>query len=425
LADEQAKAKALEEEMRVLRNSMSTMQGQAMKVTGDGKDAKTEFEREKAEYTGELAALKQAYETIVAEYGADGEKFTRPSDPSQYEPRKESVQCKNIVEFTPQQAASPLHQTSFLQMQVAKKVSFGDERVSKAVSLLSAAQGSLYDSSKGGAILLSVIATLKAKPLEKVIVMIRNLIQKLKDEEANDQKRHNYCTTHEDQIQQARAAAKDQVNVSNQKSRDAQAQYADAKTRWEELQAQIDDTERMCDNSNFELKTTENLMNDKVTEASRAITTLSEVISKLKKDFYDSGNGSGEVILGLVQSLVDEQTAVKEASDTELARLATTTAELMSMTQNIIKAKEGEQASTMASEIIPAQESFGANSKDLYNSAQELSTQTDNLITLFESEACGGGGGTEGNKHKQKIDDMKAEIAALRQALEVLESRPV
>jgi len=46
------------------------------------------------------------------------------------------------------------------------------------------------------------------------------------------------------------------------------------------------------------------------------------------------------------------------------------------------------------------------------------------LITLFESEACGGGGNTEGNKHKQKIEDMKAEIAALKQALEVLEARP-
>merc|ERR1719367_1408759 len=163
-----------------------------------------------------------------------------------------------------------------------------DVRVTKAVSLLTTAQEELYDKSKGGAILLSVMATLKAKPLEKVIIMIRNLIQKLKDEEQNDQKRHNYCSTHEDQIQQARTSAKEQMNVSNGKTREAQAQYADAKKRWEELQAQIDDTEKTCDESHFEMKTTENLMTAKVTEATRAITTLSGVIAKLKTDFYNS-----------------------------------------------------------------------------------------------------------------------------------------
>lgn len=271
---------------------------------------------------------------------------------------------------------------------------------------------------------MSVIATLKAKPLEKVIIMIRNLVQKLKDEEQNDQKRHNYCSTHEENIQAARSSAKDQINVSNKKTHEAQALYEDATTRWEELQSQIDDTENTCNEGLTEMTTTENLMTAKVQEAERAITTLSGVIAKLQKDFYNEGSGSGEVVIGLIQSLVDEQTAVKEASDTELATLSTSIAKLKSATQNTVAAKEGEQSSTMTTEIMPAQESFGANSKDLFNSAQELSSQTENLITLFESEACGGGGNTEGNKHKQKLEDMKAEIAALKQALEVLESRP-
>lgn len=424
LVDEQARAKQLEEEMRDLRNSISTMQGQAMKVTKDGKDAKTEFEREKSEYTAELAALKQAYDTIVAEYGSGGEGFSRPMNATNYAPDP-APECKTSgVTITPQTPATPLHQTSFLQVSAVEKRVMRDERVSKAVSLLSTAQQSLNDKSKGGAILLSVIATLKAKPLEKVIIMIRNLIQKLKDEEQNDQKRHNYCSTHEENIQAARASAKDQINVSNKKTHEAQALYADSTTRWAELQAQIDDTEKTCNEGLTDMTTTENLMTAKEQEASRAISTLSGVIAKLQKDFYNEGSGSGEVVIGLIQSLVDEQTAVKQASDTELAKLSTSIAELKSTTQNTVTAKENEQSSTMTTEIMPSQESFAANSKDLYNSAQELSTQTENLITLFESEACGGGGNTEGNKHKQKIEDMKAEIAALKGALEVLESRP-
>jgi DNA repair exonuclease SbcCD ATPase subunit len=425
LADEQARAKGLEEEMRDVRNSISTMQGQAMKVTSDGKDAKAEFEREKAEYTGELAALKQAYDTIVAEYGSGGEKFSRPMNATDYAPSPPPECGTSGVTITPQTAAEPLHATSFMQFgMTAMQKRYQDATVQKAISLLSTAQEDLFDRSKGGAILLSVISSLKAKPLEKVIIMIRNLIQKLKDEEANDQKRHLYCSTHEKEIQDARTSAKEQIEMSNKKSREAQAQYADAKTRWEELQAQLDDTEKTCDEGLTEMTTSENLMNAKVTEATRAITTLSGVISKLQKDFYNEGTGSGEVVLGLIQSLVDEQTAVKEASDTELAKLSTSIAKLKSTTQNTVAAKEGEQSSIMTTEIMTAQDSFGTNSKDLFNSAQELSTQTENLITLFGSEACGGGGNTEGNKHKQKIEDMKAEIAALKGALEVLSSRP-
>jgi len=425
LADEQARAKGLEEEMRDLRNSISTMQAQAMKVTKDAKDAKTEFEREKSEYTGELAALKQAYDTIVAEYGSGGEGFSRPMNATSYAPVPPPECGTSGVTFTPQTPAEPLHSTSFVQFRALQSTHVKrDERVQKAISLLTTAQNELYDKSKGGAILLSVMATLKAKPLEKVIIMIRNLIQKLKDEEQNDQKRHLYCSTQEEQMQQARTSAKEQINVSNEKTRDAQAQYADAKTRWEELQAQLDDTEKTCNEGLTEMTTSENLMNAKVTEASRAITTLSGVIAKLQKDFYNEGSGSGEVVIGLIQSLVDEQTAVKEASDTELAKLSTSIAQLKSTTQNTVKEKEGQQSSIMATEIMTATESFGANSKDLFNSAQELSSQTENLIALFESEACGGGGNTEGNKHKQKIADMKAEIAALKEALAVLESRP-
>jgi len=328
--------------------------------------------------------------------------------------------------LTPQTTPTPLHATAFLQTGAAiqRRSAVRDARVTKAMSLLSTAQEQLFEKSKGGALLLSVMSTLKAKPLEKVIVMIRNLIQKLKDEEQNDQKRHNYCSTQEDQIQQARTSAKDQVTVSNTKTREAQAQYAGAKTRWEELQGQLDDTETACDASLLEKTTTENLMKAKETEATRAITTLSGVIAKLQKDFYNKGSGSGEVVLGLIQSLVDEQTAVKKASDTELAKLATAISKLKTSTQNTVSEKEGEQASVTANEIVTSQQSFGSNSQDLYNSAQELSSQTENLITLFESEACGGGGNTEGNKHKQKLEDMKAEIAALKGALEVLESRP-
>lgn len=403
---------------------ISTMQGQAMKVTQDGKDAKAEFEREKSEYTQELAALKQAYDTIVAEYGSGGEKFTRPMNATDYAPEPAPECGSSGVTFSPQTPASPLHQTGFLQVAIAQKRVLRDSRVTKALSLLSTAQEELFNKSKGGAILLSVMSTLKAKPLEKVIIMIRNLIQKLKDEEQNDQKRHLYCSTHEENIQAARASAKDQVNVSNEKTRDAQAQYNNAKTRWEELQAQLDDTEKTCDAGLLEMTTTENLMKAKVQEAERAITTLSGVIAKLQKDFYNEGSGSGEVVLGLIQSLVDEQTAVKEASDTELAKLTTSIARLKTTTQNTVSEKEGEQSSIMTTEIMTAQESFEANSKDLFNSAQELSSQTENLITLFESEACGGGGNTEGNKHHQKLEEMKAEIAALKQALAVLESRP-
>lgn len=421
LVDEQARAKSLEEEMRDLRNSISTMQGQAMQTTDDGKDAKTEFEREKTEYTQELAALKQAYDTITAEYGAGGEKFSRPMNATNYAPEPKPECATSGVTFDPQSPASALHQTSFIQMQAVTK---RDTRVEKALSLLGLAQEDLYTKSKGGAILLSVMSTLKAKPLEKVIIMIRNLIQKLKDEEQNDQKRHLYCSTHEENIQDARASAKEQVNVSNEKTRDAQAQYNGAKIRWEELQAQLDDTEKACNDALLEMTTSENLMTAKVTEAERAISTLSGVIAKLQKDFYNEGSGSGEVVIGLIQSLVDEQTAVKQASDTEMAKLTTSIARLKTKTQNTVQEKETEQASLMNTEIVPAQESFGTNSKDLFNSAQELSSQTENLITLFESEACGGGGNTEGNKHHQKLEEMKAEIAALKGALEVLESRP-
>jgi hypothetical protein len=57
--------------------------------------------------------------------------------------------------------------TSFMQtgMVQNKRSLMREPRVSEAISLLSTAQAQLYDKSKGGAILMSVISTLKAKPL--------------------------------------------------------------------------------------------------------------------------------------------------------------------------------------------------------------------------------------------------------------------
>jgi len=213
------------------------------------------------------------------------------------------------------------------------------------------------------------------------------------------------------------------LNVSNGNVRDAQALYADSTTRWEELEQQIDDTLKNCNENLNTMETDSSLMRAKVQEAERATTTLSGVVAKLQKDFYNANDGSGEVVLGLIQALIDEQAKVKEVSDSELAKLTTNIARLKTATGNTVSDKESEQGQIMADEIVPSQENFESNAKDLFNSAQELSSQTENLITLFESEACGGGGNTEGNKHKQKIEDMKAEIAALKQALEVLQQR--
>lgn len=69
--------------------------------------------------------------------------------------------------------------------------------------------------------------------------------------------------------------------------------------------------------------------------------------------------------------------------------------------------------------LEPAIASFQANGKDLYETIQDYSGQTEQLIFLkYESEACA----DKQLSKEEEMENLEAEIAALKDALEILES---
>lgn len=157
-----------------------------------------------------------------------------------------SVVVVEIV-FT-QTAAHTSHRTRFLAAK--SDVSPSDMTKEALLSLLSSRNHHL-----NSAILTSVFSSVKKNdPLKKVRIMIKNLIQRLKDESLNEQKRANYCTEKETEFQDQRTKNKKDIITYETATEKAQGEIAEFNQTLAKLNKAIKELKQNCAEESSQLQ---------------------------------------------------------------------------------------------------------------------------------------------------------------------------
>eukprot|EP00392_Amoebophrya_sp_AT5.2_P015582 g15795.t1 len=433
MEDARASVLKLDQEMHALKVQIETDTKALKEATERMAAAKAEYEGDEKTRLAELQVVTTTLAKFNERFGAaptpkppavteEGEPAVKkctydPEDRTVDIPRVGAPRSKTGAMFLQRSAKGlPNKSRSFVET---------SERAS-VLSLISSKAKSLKST-----VLASVMMSVRKDPLKKVRVMIANLIERLKTESANELKRNTYCTTEETKLQDTRTKNKKDIAKFETNLEDAQATMAESYAKIEELEQSIRDTKDACTKANSQYLHDIKLHQNAKEVAEHGKNSLGEVISMLKADFYGEsaqtdvesgykGNTGGMAgIIGMMEGLQADYLTTYNTAHSEILTLETEKADMVSDSSKTIDDKRTGEEGVVSETLEPAIASFQANGKDMYETIQDYSGQTEQLIFLkFESEACA----DKQLSKEEEMENLEAEIAALKDALEILEA---
>ncbi len=278
-------------------------------------------------------------------------------------------------------------------------------------------------------VLTSVISSLsKRDPLKKVRVMIKNLVQRLKDEAQNEQNRNEYCSTEETAKQEARLAKKKGIKQFETGLEKAQGAIAESRAALKALEESISEAKKTCAKQNGEYNFAIHNHQNNVAMASHGVDSLHATMADMKSFYgdaaqadvesgYTGNTNAAQGIVGMMEGLRDDFQKTLDTATEEANRLTTEQSEMITSTVQEVQDKREQERQEISTELSPALEKFKTNGASLYQTVQEYSLLTEELIVLkYDSEACSD---TQLSKEEEAAN-KEAEISALKDALEVL-----
>ncbi|CAD7958198.1 unnamed protein product [Amoebophrya sp. A120] len=423
----------LDQEMHALKVQIETDTKMLKEATERMTQAKKEYDADEKTRLKELQVVSTTTAAFNEKFGAaptpKPPAVTEEGEPEvvkcTYDPEDRVVDIPRVAMPKGKANAAVFLQRSTRLLQLKNDEDSTSDR-SNIMSLLSTKAKELHST-----VLISVMSSVRKDPLKKVRVMIANLIERLKTEAANELKRNTYCTTEETKLQDTRTKNKKDIVKYETGLEDAQATMAESYAKIEELEQSIRDAKSACTKANSQFIHDIHLHTNAKDVAEHGKESLAEVIGMLKTDFYGdsaqadvqsgyTGNTGGMAgIIGMMEGLQQDYLTTFNTAHEEILRLEAEKADMVSDSSHTIDDKRTEEEGVVSETLEPAIASFQANGKDLYETIQDYSGQTEQLIFLkYESEACA----DKQLSKEEEMENLEAEIDALKDALSILEN---
>jgi len=418
----------MQKEMSALKGVIDADVAALKQSTERATQAKSEYDNDQTTRTQELAALHSALTMMEKKFNEEAPVVEAPAEDKEGKPAQTACDFPDTSVVWPSigaaKAANFLQtsssSTSFLQ---SKKSSFLNDR-EDLIALLDTRAAKLSSST-----LMALATSIRADPLKKVRIMIQNLVKRLQDEAENELKRHQDCDQKETSLQDERASRKKEVNNYEAKLESAQNEISETTESLERLEKGIADLKQECMEQNSQFLYDKKLHDNQVTVATHGVASLTEVIAEMDKFFGEANQASvesgysgdaagGSSIIGIMEGLKTGFEKMQNDSTEEVSKLGVSIANLISDTTTDVTNKRDEQQSLSGGKLAPAIEAFKQSGADLHNSIISYAERTGELIELKYESACKD---TQLSK-AEEIENKKAEIQALKDALQILEA---
>lgn len=283
--------------------------------------------------------------------------------------------------------------------------------------------------SQKSTVLLSVMnAMARNDTMENVRQMIRDLLQKLKNEEANDATRYEECTRREKDLNAKKKTANEKLVKYEGELEQSQADVASAKSSIKKLSAEEVALKKSCNEQKSEKVMEKSLQKKELEVATNGRKVLEDTMSVLEQHFsdqaqaemkssYTGGMDRAAGITGMMQMLVDDFAHVIEKSSHSIDDLTMEIEDLEKLTSNAVKSKMKSRRAVESDELATAENEVARSSESLKQAVGAFSTQTQQLIFLkTKSAECA----TSTLSPEAITANKQAEADALKDVLEIL-----
>jgi len=415
----------MQKEMAALKMVIDSDVAALKQSTERATAAKNEYDNDQKTRTSELAALHSALTMMEKKFNEQAPVVEEPATGEDGKPAEVACDFPDTAVVWPTVGAPSV--PSFLQTEsrsfLQRKSSFLNDR-EDLIALLDTKAAQLRSST-----LMALATSIRADPLKKVRIMISNLIKRLQDEAENELKRHQDCDQKETAMQNDRASKKKEINDYEAKLESAQNEIAATTESLEKLEKNIADVKQECKEQNSQYLYDKKLHENQVQVATHGADSLTEVLAEMDKFFGEANQASvesgysgdaagGASIIGIMEGLKAGFEKMKADSNEETQKLTVSIANLISDTTTTVTNKRDEQQSLSGGKLAPAIEAFKQSGADLHNSIIAFAEKTGELIELKYESACKD---TQLSK-AEEIENKKAEIQALKDALAVLDA---
>lgn len=418
----------MQKEMSALKGVIDADVAALKQSTARAATAKSEYDNDQTTRTQELAALHSALTMMEKKFNEQAPVTEAPAADEDGKPAQTACAFPDTAVVWPTIGApqSPSfiqvsQATSFLQKKTTTTANFLNDR-EDLIALLDTRAAKLRSST-----LMALATSIRADPLKKVRTMISNLIKRLQDEAENELKRHQDCDQKETALQDERFSRKKEINNYESKMEAAQNEIAETTESLERLEKNIADLKQECMEQNSQFLYDQKLHENQVTVATHGAASLTEVLAEMDKFFGEANQASvesgysgdaagGSAIIGIMEGLKAGFEKMKADSTEEVSKLGVSIANLIADTTTDVTNKRDEQQSLSGGKLAPAIESFKQAGANLHNSVISYAERTGELIELKYESACKD---TQLSK-AEEIENKKAEIQALKDALQIL-----
>jgi hypothetical protein len=268
-----------------------------------------------------------------------------------------------------------------------------------------------------------------ADPFAKVKQMIESLINRLTQEAAEEAAKHGTCT--KDMARDKANIEKDNENIAKYSAAKdkAEGDLADYNEQVKKLTEQLE--KLAADKTEAEkLRSEESAENNRVTEeSSAAIKALEDAIAVLQ-DYYSKvalvqqpayeggdykGIGGEGGIMGLLDVIKSDMTALKEETVAAEASAAEAHAKFLEDTESETKIKQAAKR-TAKENAAESKNALQSASEDLAESKKQL--KLDMELKKTTDDMCI----AKGESFEEKTAKREAEIQSLKEAMEILEN---
>lgn len=419
----------MQKEMAALKGVIDADVAALKQSTERAATAKAEYDADQTTRTQELAALHSALTMMEKKFNEQAPVVEEPATSDDGKPAEVACDFPDTPVVWPT-IGSP-KASSFLQVEshsfLAKKVAMKDTYLNDRedlIALLDTRAAKLRSST-----LMALATSIRADPLKKVRTMIQNLIKRLQEEAENELKRHQDCDQKETALQDERASRKKEINDYESKLESAQNEIADTTESLERLEKNIADIKQECKEQNSQFLYDKKLHENQVQVATHGAASLTEVLAEMDKFFGEANQASvesgysgdaagGSAIIGIMEGLKKGFEKMQADSGEEVQKLTASITNLIADTTTDVTNKRDEQQSLSGGKLAPAIETFKQSGADLHNSIISYAERTGELIELKYESGCKD---TQLSK-AEEIENKKAEIQALKDALDILEA---
>jgi hypothetical protein len=312
-------------------------------------------------------------------------------------------------------------------IQIRSKVTGSDGKKEDAVAFLKSKASSLNSK-----LLMQLAEAASADPFAKVKEMISTLVARLQEEAAEEAAKHGTCT---------KDMARDKANI--EKDNENIAKYSAAKDKAEgdladyneQVKTLTEQLEKLAEDKATanKLRSEESAENNRVTtESAAAIQALEDAIAVLT-DYYSKTGGTGLLqqpsyaggeykgiggeggVMGLLDVIKSDMTALKEETVAAEAAAAESHAKFLEDTESETKIKQAAKR-TAKENAAESKNAFNSASEDLAESKKQL--KLDFELKKTTDDMCI----AKGESFEEKTAKREAEIQSLKEALEILES---